>query len=357
MQQFLQFSPNRTQPTSPTPNLPNPVKLGELFCGAGGMALGASAAKHGKWRYTHVWGIDKDKDSCSTIQQIIPSNKVHHTDIQNISFHTLPPIDGLVFGFPCNDFSAIGKQAGIQGTHGRMYQYGTAALTALRPLFFVAENVSGIASANQQKDWQQILQELSNIGYTLTVHHYRFEEYGIPQKRHRYIIVGFRNDLHMQYSAPEPSGKQRTAADALSDIPDWAANHQFTSHSPVVKERLSYIRPGENIWTADVPSRLQYNMRSNAKISSIWRRLVADEPAYTVTAKGGGGTSMYHWSDNRQLTNRERARLQTFPDWYKFEGGVGSVRRQIGMAVPPDGAQIVFESILQAFTICQEISQ
>ena len=100
------------------------------------------------------------------------------------------------------------------------------------------------------------------------------------------------------------------------------------------------------MFTADLPEELRLNMRSGATISQIYRRLMPDKPSYTVTGSGGGGTHLYHWDEPRALTNRERARLQTFPDWYKFEGGKESVRRQIGMAVPPAGAKIVFEAVL-----------
>ena len=86
-----------------------------------------------------------------------------------------------------------------------------------------------------------------------------------------------------------------------------------------------------------------------SKISQIYKRLDPEKPAYTVTGSGGGGTHIYHWSDPRALTNRERARLQTFPDDYIFEGSKESLRRQIGMAVPCQGAKIIFEAILKTF--------
>ena len=88
---------------------------------------------------------------------------------------------------------------------------------------------------------------------------------------------------------------------------------------------------------------------NGAKISQIYRRLDPNKPAYTVTGSGGGGTHVYHWKENRALTNRERARLQTFPDDFIFVGSKESVRKQIGMAVPVDGARIIFESILNSF--------
>ena len=86
-----------------------------------------------------------------------------------------------------------------------------------------------------------------------------------------------------------------------------------------------------------------------AKISQIYKRLDPNKPAYTVTGSGGGGTHIYHWSEPRALTNRERARLQTFPDDFEFVGSKESVRKQIGMAVPCKGAQIIFEATLKTF--------
>ena len=77
--------------------------------------------------------------------------------------------------------------------------------------------------------------------------------------------------------------------------------------------------------------------------------MISNKPAYTVTGSGGGGTHVYHWKENRALTNRERARLQTFPDDFVFSGTKESVRKQIGMAVPPRGVQIIFEAILKSF--------
>jgi len=91
---------------------------------------------------------------------------------------------------------------------------------------------------------------------------------------------------------------------------------------------------------------LKLNVRG-AQISQIYKRLHPEKPAYTVTGSGGGGTHVYHWHENRALTNRERARLQTFPDEFIFQGGKESVRRQIGMAVPPEGARILFEAIVK----------
>ena len=113
-------------------------------------------------------------------------------------------------------------------------------------------------------------------------------------------------------------------------------------------KRLKHIKPGENAWTADLPENLKLNVKG-AKLSMIYKRLDPQKPSYTITGSGGGGTHVYHWIENRALTNRERARLQTFPDDFIFHGSKESVRRQIGMAVPVDGVRYILEAILKTF--------
>lgn len=320
------------------------------------MVLGASKASYRGWQFEHTWVTDRDSDSCRTIQQVVPEKRIKLSDIKKLDFkilgHKYGQIDGLVFGFPCNDFSAIGERKGISGEYGGLYKFGVKAIEILNPKFFVAENVSGLSSVNKKGDFERILADLRKIGskYEVVAKLYKFEEYGIPQRRHRYIIVGFRSDTGIKFIHPMPTGQRvKTARCALADLPSDIANNERTAQNQRVIERLAYIRPGENAFTATIPPHLQLNMRSGAMISQIYRRLLPDEPSYTVTGSGGGGTHLYHWDEPRALTNRERARLQSFPDDYVFYGGKESVRRQIGMAVPPEGARIVFQSVLTTF--------
>ncbi len=177
--------------------------------------------------------------------------------------------------------------------------------------------------------------------------------YGVPQARHRVIIVGIREDLPYEFKIPSPKPYKNvdvTCKNAIENPPirKEAYNNELTKQSEIVVKRLKYIKPGENAFTADLPEELQLKVKG-AKISQIYKRLDPDKPAYTVTGSGGGGTHMYHYSEPRALTNRERARLQTFPDNYIFEGSKESVRKQIGMAVPAKGAKIIFEAILRTF--------
>ena len=331
-------------------------KMGELFCGPGGIAYGATQAKVDGYSIAHAWANDYDENTCETYRvNICPENpkSVIHGDVRKLDLTTLGAIDALAFGFPCNDFSVVGEQRGMDGVYGPLYSYGVQVLKLYRPMWFLAENVGGLRNANEGKAFSKILSDMRATGYKLTPHLYKFEEYGIPQARHRIIIVGIRDDIDVAYHVPSPAvyaSVDNTCKTAIEvpPIPNDAPNHEATKQSPIVVERLRHIKPGQNAFTAELPEELRLHV-SGAKISQIYKRLDPNKPAYTVTGSGGGGTHIYHWSEPRALTNRERARLQTFPDSYKFIGGRESVRKQIGMAVPCRGAQIIFEAILKSF--------
>ncbi len=335
------------------------LTVGEFYCGPGGLGLGAKLAriknkKGEEFSFKHVFATDYDQDSCDTFKKNMPEiEDVICTDIRDLNIEDLPYVDGFLYGFPCNDFSNVGETKGLDGKFGPLYSYGVQYLNHHNSKFFLAENVSGISGANSGTAFNKILDDLEksgSLGYELTVHKYRFEDYGIPQARHRFIIIGIRKDLNLKFKVPKPSFKTITAKDALTkpQIPSTAKNQEFTRQSRKVIERLSYIKPGENAWTANLPDHLKLNVKG-AKMSMIYKRLHPNKPSYTITGSGGGGTHVYHWNENRALTNRERARIQTFPDNFDFIGSKESVRKQIGMAVPVQGAKIILESILMTF--------
>ncbi len=330
-------------------------KYGELFCGPGGMGLGAKKAKviHGGaiYKIKHIWASDYDEDSCLTYKHNV-SPRVIHQNVRNLGIKSLKKVDVFSYGFPCNDFSVVGEQKGMRGKFGPLYKYGVCVLRVHSPKIFIAENVGGLMSANQGKSFLKILEDLRSAGkgYKLTVHKYKFEEYGIPQKRHRIIIVGVRKDLKLTFQIPQPTHVRRhiTAQESL-EIPPInlnTANHNFMKVSDKVIRRLKYIKPWKNIWNSDMPEDLRINCTSS-RLSHIYRRLSSDRPSYTITGSGGGGTYGYHWKEHRPLTNRERARLQTFPDDFVFTGSRNSVRKQIGMAVPPQMAKVLFEAVIK----------
>jgi len=375
--------------------------LGELFSGPGGLALGAGLAKKissfEDFSIKHIWGVDRDEVAIETYNANIVRKyggvglKYDARYFCREKINQYPPINALAFGFPCNDFSLVGEKKGFQGKYGNLYKAGLLAINKANPYWFIAENVSGIHSANSGKAFKKILNELEkagDFGYELTTNLYKFEEYGVPQYRHRYIIVGIRKDQNLVFRVPVPTHnnievKFITAGKALANIPDNAPNSIITRQDSRVIMRLKYIPPWRNAWFLDELLKMTASTRrtvlakmlpwytdeieslsdyriieqieesklncKKARMSHIYRRLDENKPAYTITGSGGGGTHVYHWEECRALTNRERARLQGFPDWFEFKGSKEQIRKQIGMAVPPEGSKMIFESILKTF--------
>lgn len=337
-------------------------RKGELFCGPGGLSLGAKSVEvinsnNEVYKIEHAWANDFHEDTCQTfIKNIAPDkpDTVYCGDVKELDIESLPPIDLFAFGFPCNDFSLVGETKGLDGEYGGLYTYGIKVLKHHQPKVFIAENVGGLESANEGKAFVQILTAMEKAGYNITPHKYLFEEYGIPQARHRIIIVGIHKSLNLRFEVPKAPYKDKkdwkTAKQALEipPIPNDAFNHEYTKHQRKVVEMLGHILPGDNCWVDYLPEQYRLNVKG-AKMSNIYKRLHPDTVSYTVTGSGGGGTHIYHYAEPRALTNRERARLQTFPDWFEFVGGKESVRRQIGMAVPPDGAKVILEAVLKTF--------
>lgn len=357
-------------------------RMGELFSGPGGMALGARLAAQAVEGVAlrHAWANDYDLDTCKTykLNILVPEygddaklvesavdlpalgGGVVHQNVHDLDIDALGEIDGFAFGFPCNDYSLVGEWKGLSGDYGPLYTYGVKVLASKQPKWFVAENVSGLRGANEGKAFKQILEHLQTPDdgprYRIVPHLYSFDEYGVPQRRQRIVIVGIREDLETEFRVPSPEIYKDIDVSAKSALtvppirPD-VPNHQFARQSAQVVERLSYLRPGEHAFSPralqEMPERLHINTRTT--ISTTYKRLEPDKPAYTVTGAGGGGSHVYHWVLNRALTNREKARLQSFPDDFTFEGLKESVRKQVGMAVPVKGAEAIFTALFKSF--------
>ena len=354
-------------------------RVAELFCGAGGFAQGAKNAG-----FEHIWGVDNHEDSCKTFEKNQKCEAFH----QNIEDFAKPSnlkkikrdfgkIDGLLFGFPCNDFSLVGKKEKMEGKFGGLYRYACKVLNFFEPEFFVAENVTSLSKKlkfnsseqvlvkdvfdkeklqNQNyQNFKKIMGDLANCsehGYRIYADNYKFEEYGIPQTRHRIILVGFREDYFrknkINFERPEKNkGPQKTCKEALDEIPDGMEHTEKTKHDERVIRRLKKTAEGKNVWDLGNDKDGLPGVKK-ARMSHIYKRLDSSKPAYTVTGSGGGGTHVYHYKENRALTNRERATLQTFPFTYNFVGGKESIRRQIGMAVPVLGAEKIMKAVKKA---------
>jgi DNA (cytosine-5)-methyltransferase 1 len=146
--------------------------MGELFCGPGGLAYGAVTArcKNTDFEIVHEWATDYDKDTCDTyiynICKDTPESVIHE-DIRKLDLQKLKPIDALAFGFPCNDYSVVGEQKGIDGQFGPLYTYGIKVLKLCQPQWFLAENVGGLKNADGGKTFNKIIKEMCTSGYTV----------------------------------------------------------------------------------------------------------------------------------------------------------------------------------------------
>ena len=378
-------------------------RLGELFCGAGGLAAAAKGVavhpvnqtKAPPFAIEHVWGVDLSQAAIDTFNANGNGEGICK-DAWEFVKHDLDEshrIDALSFGFPCNSFSTVGEQKGLDNEKfGKLYQTGIKVIEAYDPQWFLAENVGGIKSAGGGDHFKRILDDLANAGrgYDVTAHLYKFEEYGVPQARHRYLIVGVRHDLaaklpRFEIPAPThgPRSKNRTPFVTCREAIEALGPQTAPAPRDRVRDRLMFTAPGENAWSLDrvvgysdrdlqaylealpwyaediaplgdlgaIREKLaaaKLNCKV-ARMSHIYKRLNPDAPAYTLTGSGGGGTHVYHWREHRALNNAERAALQTFPAGYDFRGTSEQVRRQIGMAVPTEGARQIFAAILKTF--------
>ena len=327
------------------------VNVISLFSGCGGLDYGFH-----KEGYKTVWANDINKWAAATFRKNF-GNVITEKNIEEIDpahDKSIPECDLILGGFPCQDFSIIWKQPGLDGDRGNLYKNYLRFIAAKRPKAFVAENVKGLLTANRGKAIKQIVEDFSNIspGYMIKIQLYNFAEYGVPQFRERVIIVGIRLDQEFNFIHPGPTHGPRgqkpyiTAGQALEGVENVEYNNEHMNIAEKTRKLLNLIPEGGNF--TDVPE--DNPLYVKGMISHVYRRINRNEPAKTIIAAGGGGTWGYHYPEPRPLTNRERARLQSFDDSFIFEGSVTEVRRQIGNAVPPQGVRLLAKTLYPLFT-------
>ena len=328
-----------------------PYSAVSMFSGCGGFDLGAVAAG-----VQVRWANDWDAAAVETYRRNI-GDCIIHADARQTEAPKAP-CDLLIAGPPCQDYSTLWTHEGALTPRGNLYREVSRFLATLAPPAFVLENVKGLLSANGGRAWMIVRSALRNPGralgfaangprYDLTATLVNFADLGVPQVRERLIVIGLRSDLGIRPTPiPRPfSGKHRTVGQALDEAPlpvVGEANHELHNDAPDVHKRLALIEPGDNYMS--IPE--GHPLAVRGLISHVYRRLHPDRPAYTIVADGGGGTMGYHHTDPRSLTNRERARLQTFPDDFIFEGSIREIRRQIGNAVPPVAAETIVGCVI-----------
>lgn len=316
-----------------------------LFTGCGGLDLGFIMEG-----FEPVWANDLLDHACETYRNNI-GNHIYEGDIADVDFSKIPDGELVLGGFPCQDFSMIWKRGGINTNRGNLYRYFVEVVKEKEPKAFVAENVKGLMSANDGEAIKQIAKDFSNIngGYRVYGDIYNFADYGVPQLRERVLLIGIRDDVIFKFKKPEPTHTEEnyvTAGEALKGVEKVPYNQEQQNIYQSTVEKLKLIPEGGNY--TDIPKDSPHYVKG--MISHVYRRLHRNKPSTTLIANGGGGTWGYHYQEPRSLTNRERARIQTFPDDFIFSGKFSQIRTQIGNAVPPKGVRLVAQELMKIFT-------
>lgn len=285
-----------------------------MFAGAGGMDLGFRGdftflgQHYARNPFDIVWANELSAAACRTYRQNLHDH-IHEGDVWD-HIDSLPAHADLVIGgFPCQDISVNGKGRGIgEGTRSGLYRAMVKAVERLNPKMFVLENVKALRSDKHKESFDTITSDFEAHGYVVTHELYNAADYGVPQTRERVFIVGRRQDVK-PFMHPRPVLTKEnwvTAQQAIGDLETHERDEAF-SHT----------------WSLAAVSGEQGN-----------RKLVADRPGYTVRAEAHGNTH-WHYRLPRRMTNREGARIQSFPDDFVFPNKLRDTERQIGNAVPP----------------------
>lgn len=338
--------------------MPSKPTVISLFSGGGGLDLGLAAAG-----FSIRFENDIDKASCDTLTQngIIAAQhglsglehaqvlnadicSLSGNEILNLAKLTKGDVDVLAGGPPCQAFSVFGKRLGTNDKRGQLSFEYKRILSEISPRVFVFENVAGLLTIDGGKTYRRLLDELSNpsdgLRYKIFANRLNAADYGVPQNRDRVIIIGVRTDFYSAHPnidiafhplcAQTDDGslfKTRTVRDAFRGLPaldvndnreTGVPNHRGRNHSQRIVDRYAQLSPGER----DPKTRIN--------------RLYLDQPSFTIIVGSdhGGGKGHVHPTVPREVTPRESARIQTFPDWWGFTGCGRDAIRQVGNAVP-----------------------
>lgn len=316
------------------------LKVVSLFSGCGGLDLGflgdfrlfdiKNLLHLPKNSYEIVWANDIDKKAVETYESNI-GNHITCADISGIPDSEIPNCDIVLGGFPCQDFSIAGKKKGFGSERGNLYKQMLRIVENKQPKAFVAENVKNIISPTMidleknQPVIKTIVDDFKKIGYKVSYKCLYAPDYGIPQRRERVFIVGIRDDLNKEFKFPIPIHPQMSSMQAIDDL--WGKENDLSIHNHN-QVSLAKFRPPSRVGTqgnqmipANGPSHVM-RAEHHMNIQAHYRTLDPDK-------------CIKDRSNWRRLTVREAARLQTFPDDFKFSGTKSSCYRQVGNAVPP----------------------
>lgn len=291
-----------------------------LFAGAGGLDMGFE-----RKGFRTIWANDKDKDACETHRSWSKA-KVVCEDITKIDFDTIPNSNVILGGFPCQGFSLSGPRK-IDDSRNTLYRYFVKLVEYKKPDCFVAENVKGILTLGEGKIYEAIVQDFASKGYDVFPNIVNASEYGVPQDRHRVILVGFKKQLNIdKFTLPEEAKERVTIKKALSNLPQ--PKEEDICHAPYSSRYMSRNR--KRNW-----HEVSYTIPAMAKQVPL-------HPSSPDMVKED--KDLWHFGDNgatRRFSWQEAAILQTFPKSLEFAGNLTSKYRQIGNAVPVRLAEVV----------------
>jgi DNA (cytosine-5)-methyltransferase 1 len=342
----------------------------ELFSGAGGMSLGAIQAG-----VKTEFAVEVDYYAATTFASNIKNATVVIDDIRNIKeFKLRKKTPTILFGGPpCQGFSSSNqKTRSVDNPRNWLFKEFMRCAKLIMPDWIVMENVRGFVEMQKAYFLNKVFRDLNKLGYTTNCKVLNAADFGVPQKRERIFIVA---SLHgIAFSFPAPMIHDRMAVkDAIFDLPDLAngdiiykkdykclpnsdyskkmrgykkksINNYVTKNSELVIKRYKHIPQGGN-WS-NIPLRLMKNYEDHTRCHhGIYRRLSENEPSVVI---GNYRKNMLiHPTQDRGLSVREAARLQSFPDWFEFHGPLISQQQQVGDAVPPLLAKAIFKNIIE----------
>lgn len=305
------------------PELTSSFSVVSLFSGCGGMDLGFTGGfnflgqTYAKNPFRIVWSNDINEAACRTYRENFES-VIHCGDVYK-QLHTLPEsADVVIGGFPCQDISVNGLRKGIKGERSGLYRAMVEVVDRVRPRVFVAENVKGLLLSYNRESLLKVISDFEGLGYSLNVQLYQAADYGVPQSRERVIIVGVEGD-HNTYVPPQKLLKKT----------DWI---------PVDRAIGDLIASPENPEFSHIWSRAKRSPDQGSRV------LVSHRPGQTIRAECHGNIQ-WHYKLPRRLSMREAARIQSFPDEFRFAAKLRETERMIGNAVPPVLAWHVARSI------------
>jgi len=312
--------------------------------------------------YEHAYANEVDNMAAATFSANLGVD-VDVRSIQEVDITTVPDHDLLVGGFPCQPFSYAGKRKGLRDPRGLLFLSLVDVLALKSPRAFLFENVRGLLTHDGGRTFRNVQWAIRDVGHSLSYAVLNALDFGCAQRRERLFLVGSRPDLPSHFDFPRVHLPTLSVKDAIDDLRSCVGcpNNEPMKHTARIRERYTHIPQGGSL--LNVPPEHQQRERGNpARVSGkrstqSYHRLLEDQPAPTITAMMQA--HFIHYAEDRNLTPREAARLQSFPDDYIFSGKrtVMSWERelsqyaQIGNAVPPRVAyglgRAIYEQLLK----------